>query len=174
MTIQTLKQSQILKTMKYKIKKALVKRNQFCKYLNAMLAERLRQALCAEEVLLTNGKFYIIEGYEVTESYYGHQLVQSIGGEIPFLRGLKLIIKNMSKRKSPVLHQPKYSEVFTTLSTNEIHKCFIAYEVLCKHINSIIDTMATKYLKHVASSHLWDYDTFMDIIDEEYDCIYNK
>lgn len=157
-----------------KIKKALVKRSQFCKYLNAILAERLRQVLCVEEVHLTNGKFYIIEDYEVTESYYGHRLMQPIGGKMSFLKGLKLIIKDMAKKEAPVLHQPKYSEVFTTLTPIEIHKCFIAYEVLCKHINSLIDTMSTKYLKHVASFHLWDYDTFMDIIDEEYDCIYNK
>lgn len=157
-----------------KIKKALVKRNQFCEHLNAILAERLRQVLCAEEVHLTNGKFYIIEEYEVTESYYGHRLMQPIGGEMLFLKRLKFIIKDMTKKKSPVLHQPKYSEVFTTLSANEIHKCFIAYEVLCKHISSITDTMATKYLKNIAFFHLWDYDTFMGIINEEYDCVYNK
>ena len=139
-----------------------------------MLAERLRQVLGAEEVSLTDGKFIIIEEYEVTESYYGHQLVQPIGGKISFLKGLKLIIKDITKKKSPVLHQPKYSEVFITLTPTEIHKCFIAYEVLCTHANSFIDNMATKYLKHIASSHLWDYDTFMDIIDEEYDCTYNK
>ena len=157
-----------------KNKRLLVKRNQFCEHLNAMLAERLRQALCAEEVILTDSKFIIIEEYEVTESYYGHQLVQPIGGKMSFLKGLKLIIKDITKKKSPVLHQPKYSEVFTTLTPTEIHKCFIAYEVLCTHANSFIDSMATKYLKHIASSHLWDYDTFMDIIDEEYDCTYNK
>ena len=160
--------------MKYKIMKALVKRNQFCEHVNEWLAERLRHALGAEEVGLIDGRFYIIEDYEVTESYYGHQLMQPIGGEISFLKGLKLIIKDMAKKKSPVLHQPKYSEVFTTLTSNEIHKCFIAYEVLCTHTNKFTDIMATKYLKHVASSHLWDYDTFMDILDEEYDCAYNK
>ena len=154
--------------------KALVKRNQFCEYCNEWLAERLRQALCAEEVLLTDGKFYIIEDYEATESYYGNLLIQPIGGNMSFLEGLKFIIKDMAKKKSPVLYQPKYSEVLTTLSANETHKCFIAYEVLCKHINSITDTMATEYLKYIASSHLWDYDTFMGIINEEYDCIYNK
>ena len=158
--------------MKYK--RLLVKRNQFCEHVNEWLAERLRQALGAEEVGLTDGRFYIIEDYEVTESYYGHQLMQPIGGEISFLKGLKLIIKDMAKKKSPVLHQPKYSEVFTILTSNEIHKCFIAYEVLCTHANKFTDIMATKYLKHVASYHLWDYDTFMDILDEEYDCAYNK
>lgn len=157
-----------------KNKRLLVKRNQFCEYLNAMLAERLRQALGAEEVILTDGEFIIIEEYEVTESYYGHQLVQPIGGKMSFLNGLKLIIKDITKKKAPVLYQPKYSEVFTTLTPTEIHKCFIAYEVLCTHANSFIDSMATKYLKHIASSHLWYYDTFMDIIDEEYDCTYNK
>ena len=91
-----------------------------------------------------------------------------------FLKGLKLIIKDITKKKSPVLHQPKYSEVFATLTPIESHKCFIAYEVLCTHANNFTDSMAIKYLKHVASSHLWDYDTFMDIIDEEYDCAYNK
>lgn len=158
--------------MKYK--RILVENLQFCKHCNKWLAERLRHALGAEEVGLTDGRFYIIENYEGTESYYGYQLVHPIGGEISFLKGLKLIIKDMTKKKSPILYQPRYSEVFTTLSTDEIRKCFIAYEVLCKHINNITDTMATKYLKHVASSHLWDYDTFIDIIDEEYDCIYNK
>ena len=157
-----------------KNKRLLVKRNQFCEHVNEWLAERLRQALCAEEVCLTDGRFYIIEDYEGTESYYGYQLVQPIGGEISLLKGLKLIIKDMAKKKSPVLHQPKYSEVFTTLTSNEIHKCFIAYEVLCTHANKFTDIMATKYLKHVASYHLWDYDTFMDILDEEYDCAYNK
>ena len=157
-----------------KNKRTLVERLTFCKYCNKWLAERLRHALGAEEVGLIDGRFYIIEDYEVTESYYGHQLVQPIGGEISFLKGLKLIIKDMAKKKSPVLHQPKYSEVFTTLTSNEIHKCFIAYEVLCTHANKFTDIMATKYLKHVASYHLWDYDTFMDIIDEEYDCVYNK
>ena len=160
--------------MKYKIKKALAKRNQFCKHCNEWLAERLRQALGAEEVCLTDGRFYITEDYEVTEFYYGHRLIQPIGSDVSFLKGWKLIIKDMAKKKSPVLHQPKYSEVFTTLSTNEIHKCFIAYEVLCTHSNKFTDIMATKYLKHIASSHLWDYDTFMDIIDEEYDCTYFK
>lgn len=157
-----------------KTKRTLVERLTFCESLTKWLTEKLRQALCAEEVCLTNGKFYIIEDYEVTESYYGHQLVQPIRSKVSFLKGLKLIIKDMAKKKSPVLHQPKYSEVFTTLSTNEIHKCFIAYEVLCTHANKFTDIMATKYLKHVASSHLWDYDTFMDIIDEEYDCTYFK
>lgn len=78
------------------------------------------------------------------------------------------------KLRQSVLHQPQYSEVFTTLTPIEIHKCFIAYEVLCTHANNLTDSMAPKYLKHVASSHLWDYDTFMDIIDEEYDCVYFK
>lgn len=157
-----------------KNKRLLVKRNQFCEHLNVMLAERLRQALGAEEVILTDGKFIIIEEYDVIKSYYGHQLVQPIGGKMSFLKGLKLIIKDITKKKSPVLYQPKYSEVFITLTPTEIHKCFLAYEVLCTHANSLTDSMATKYLKHVASSHLWDYDTFMDIIDEEYDCTYNK
>ena len=157
-----------------KNKRLLVKRSQFCEQINEWLAEKLRQALCAEEVCLINGRFYIIEDYEVTESYYGHQLIQPIGGEISFLKGLKLIIKDMTKKKSPVLYQPMYSEVLTILTSNEIHKCFIAYEVLCTHANKFTDIIATKYLKHIASSYLWDYDTFMDIIDEEYDCIYNK
>lgn len=157
-----------------KNKRLLVKRNQFCEYLNAMLAERLRQALCAEEVILTNGEFIIIEEYEVTESYYGHQLVQPISCKMSILNGLLIILNHRIKKEAPVLHQPKYSEVLTTLTSTEIHKCFIAYEVLCTHANSFIDSMATKYLKHIASSHLWDYDTFMDIIDEEYDCTYNK
>lgn len=158
--------------MKYK--RILVENLQFCKHCNKWLAERLRHALGAEEVILTNGGFIIIEEYEATESYYGHQLVQPIGGEISFLKGLKLIIKDIAKKKSPVLHQPNYSEVLTTLTSIEIHKCFIAYEVLCTHANKLTDIMATKYLKHVASSHHWDYDTFIDIIDEEYTCIYNK
>ena len=157
-----------------KNKRLLVKRNQFCEHVNEWLAERLRQALCAEEVGFIDGRFYIIEDYEVAESYYGHQLMHPIGGEISLLKGLKLIIKDMAKKKSPVLHQPRYSEVFTTLTSDEIHKCFIAYEVLCTHANKFTDIMATKYLKHVASYHLWDYDTFMDILDEEYDCAYNK
>ena len=160
--------------MKYKIKKALVKRNQFCEHCNEWLAERLRQALCAEEVGLTDGRFYIIEEYDVTESYYEHQFIQPIGGEMSVLRGLWIILNHIAKKEATVLHQPKYSEVFTTLSTNEIHKCFIAYEVLCTHANKFTDIMATKYLKHIASSHHWDYDTFIDIIDEEYDCTYNK
>ena len=158
--------------MKYK--RILVENLQFCKHCNKWLAERLRHALGAEEVGLTDGRFYIIEDYEVTESYYGHQLMHPIGGEISFLKGLKLIIKDIAKKKSPVLHQPKYSEVLMILTSNKIHKCFIAYEVLCTHANKLTDIMATKYLKHIASSHHWDYDTFIDIIDEEYDCAYNK
>ena len=157
-----------------KNKRTLVERLTFCESLTKWLTEKLRQVLCAEEVYLTNGEFIIIEEYEATESYYGHQLIQPIGGKMAFLKGLKLIIKDITKKKSPVLHQPKYSEVFATLTSIESHKCFIAYEVLCTHANTLTDSMATKYLKHVASSHLWDYDTFMDIIDEEYDCSYNK
>lgn len=157
-----------------KNKRLLVKRNQFYEYLNAMLVERLRQALGAEEVILTDGKFIIIEEYEVTESYYGHQLVQPIGYKMSVLNGLWIILNHRIKKEVPVLHQPKYSEVLTTLTSTEIHKCFIAYEVLCIHANRLTDSMATKFLKHVASSHLWDYDTFIDIIDEEYDCTYNK
>ena len=160
--------------MKYKIKKALVKRNQFWEHCNEGLAERLRQTLGAEEVILTDGGFIIIEEYEATESYYGHQLVQPIGGEMSVLRGLWIILNHRAKKEAPVLHQPMYSEVFTTLTPIETHKCFIAYEVLCTHANNLTDSMATKYLKHVASSHHWDYDTFIDIIDEEYTCIYNK
>ena len=83
-------------------------------------------------------------------------------------------MKNKIKKKVPVIYHPIYSEVLTALTCDEIHKCFIAYEVLCTHANNSTDSMATKYLKHIASSHLWDYDTFMDIIDEEYDCTYNK
>ena len=157
-----------------KNKRTLVERLTFCESLTKWLTEKLRQALGAKEVILTNGEFIIIEEYEATESYYGHQLVQPIGGEMSVLRGLWIIINHRAKKEAPVLHQPKYSEVFTTLTPIEIHKCFIAYEVLCTHANTLTDSMATKYLKHVASSHLWDYGTFMDIIDEEYDCAYNK
>lgn len=157
-----------------KNKRTLVERLTFCESLTKWLTEKLRQALGAEEVILTDGKFIIIEEYEVTESYYGHQLVQPIGGEMSVLKGLWIILNHRAKKEAPVLHQPKYSEVFTTLTPIEIHKCFIAYEVLCTHANNLTDSMATKYLKHVASSHLWDYDIFMDIIDEEYDCAYNK
>lgn len=158
--------------MKYK--RLLVKRNQFCEHCNEWLAERLRQALSAEEVCLTEGKFYVVTHYEEADNYYGHYCFVPEGYSVSVVEGLWIILNNMAKKKSPVLHQPKYSEVFTTLSTNEIHKCFIAYEVLCTHANKFTDIMATKYLKHIASSHLWDYDTFMDIIDEEYDCTYNK
>ena len=157
-----------------KNKRTLVERLTFCESLTKWLTEKLRQALGAEEVILTDGKFIIIEEYEATESYYGHQLVQPIGGKMSVLKGLWIILNHRAKREAPVLHQPKYSEVFTTLTPIEIHKCFIAYEVLCTHANTITDSIAPKYLKHVASSHLWDYETFMDIIDEEYDCACNK
>ena len=157
-----------------KNKRLLVKRNQFCEYLNAMLAERLRQTLGAEEVILTNGKFIIIEEYEVTESYYSHQLVQPIGSKISLMEGLEIIFKYITKKKTPILRQPKYSDVLMSLTSNDIHKCYVAYEVLCAHVNDITDNMATKYLKQIASSHLWDYDTFINIISEEYNCIHNK
>ena len=157
-----------------KNKRLLVKRNQFCEYLNAMLAERLRQALGAEEVCLTEGKFHVVTHYEEVDNYYGHYCFVPEGYSISVIEGLWIILNHMVKKEVLVLHQPKYSEVLTTLTSTEIHKCFIAYEVLCTHANSFIDSMATKYLKHIASSHLWDYDTFIDIIDEEYDCTYNK
>ena len=157
-----------------KNKRLLVKRNQFCEYLNVMLAERLRQALNAEDVILTNREFLIVEEYEVTESYYSHQLVQPIGSKISLMEGLEIIFKYMTKKTTPILHQPKYSDVLLLLTSNDIHKCYVAYEVLCAHVNNITDNMATKYLKQIASSHLWDYDTFIDIISEEYNCIHNK
>lgn len=157
-----------------KNKRLLVKRNQLCEYLNSMLAERLRQALGAEEVCLTEGKFHVVTHYEEADNYYGHYCFVPEGYSISVIEGLWIILNYMTKKEVLVLHQPKYSEVFITLSTNELHKCFIAYEVLCTHANNFTDSMATKYLKHIASSHLWDYDTFMDIIDEEYDCTYNK
>ena len=157
-----------------KNKRLLVKRSQFCEQINEWLAEKLRQALNAEDVILTNREFLIVEEYEVTESYYSHQLVQPIGSKISLMEGLEIIFKYMTKKKTPILCQPKYSDVLLSLTSNDIHKCFVAYEVLCAHINNITDNMATKYLKHIASSHLWDYDTFIDIISEEYDCVYNK
>ena len=157
-----------------KNKRTLVERLTFCKYCNKWLAERLRQALGAEEVCLTEGKFHVVTHYEEADNYYGHYCFVPEGYSISVIKGLWIILNHIVKREVLVLHQPKYSEVFTILSTNEIHKCFIAYEVLCTHANSLTDSMATKYLKHVASSHLWDYDTFIDIIDEEYDCTYNK
>lgn len=157
-----------------KNKRILVENLQFCKYFNKWLTENLKQALCAEEVYLINGEFMIIEDYELTESYYGHQLIQPIGSKISMLDGLRIILNYIEKQKALVIYHPSYSEVLTTLTPIEIHKCFIAYEVLCTHANNLTDSMATKYLKHVASSHLWNYDTFMDIIDEEYNCVYNK
>lgn len=160
--------------MKYKIKKTLVKRNQFCEYLKAILEERLRQAIGAEEVFIADSKFIIIEAYDNTESYYGHQLVQPIGGEISILKGLKIILSHRYKKVTPVLHQPKYSEVFSTLSSKEIHRCFIAYEVLCMDTSNFIKDMANRYLIHIASAYNWDFYTFMDIIEEEYNCSYNK
>ena len=155
-------------------KRILAENLQFCEYFNKWLAENLKQALCAEEVYLINGEFMIIEDYEITESYYGHQLIQPIGSKISMLDGLRIILNYIEKQKASVIYHPSYSEVLTTLTYDEIHKCFIAYEVLCTHASDITDNMATTYLKHVASYHLWDYDTFMDIIDEEYDCVYNK
>lgn len=157
-----------------KNKRLLVKRSQFCEQINKWLTEKLKQALNAEEVILTNGEFLIIEDYDVVESYYGHQLIQPIGGKISMLEGIRIILNSRANKEASILHQPNYSEVLITLTSNEIHKCFIAYEVLCTHANKLTDIIATKYLKHVASSHHWDYDTFIDIIDEEYTCIYNK
>lgn len=157
-----------------KNKRTLVERLTFCKYCNKWLAERLRQVLGAEEVCLTEGKFYVVTHYEEADNYYGHYCFVPEGYSISVIKGLWIILNHIVKREVLVLHQPKYSEVFITLSTNELHKCFIAYEVLCTHANKFTDIMATKYLKHVASYHLWDYDTFMDILDEEYDCAYNK
>ena len=90
------------------------------------------------------------------------------------MEGLEIIFKYMTKKKTPILRQPKYSDVLISLTSNDIHKCYVAYEVLCAHVNNITDNMATKYLKQIASSHLWDYDTFIDIISEEYNCIHNK
>ena len=157
-----------------KNKRLLVKRSQFCEQINEWLTEKLRQALNAEEVILTNGEFLIIEDYDVVESYYGYQLIQPIGGKISMLDGIRIILNSRANKEDSVLHQPNYSEVLITLTSKEIHKCFIVYEVLCTHANKLTDIMATKYLKHIASSHHWDYDTFIDIIDEEYTCIYNK
>ena len=48
-----------------KNKRLLVKRSQFCEQINGWLTEKLRQALNAEEVILTNGEFLIIEDYDV-------------------------------------------------------------------------------------------------------------
>ena len=157
-----------------KNKRTLVERLTFCKYCNKWLAERLRQVLSAEEVCLTEGKFHVVTHYEEADNYYGHYCFVPEGYSISVIKGLWIILNHIVKREVLVLHQPKYSEVFITLSTNELHKCFIAYEVLCTHANKFTDIMATKYLKYVASYHLWDYDTFMDILDEEYDCTYNK
>ena len=157
-----------------KNKRTLVERLTFCKYCNKWLAERLRHALGAEEVCLTEGKFHVVTHYEEADNYYGHYCFVPEGYSISVIEGLWIILNHIVKREVLVLHQPKYSEVFTTLTSNEIHKCFIAYEVLCTHANKFTDIMATKYLKHVASYHLWDYDTFMGILDEEYDCAYNK
>ena len=157
-----------------KNKRLLVKRSQFCEQINEWLAEKLRQALNAEDVILTNREFLIVEEYEVTESYYSHQLVQPIGSKISLREGLEIIFKYMTKKKTPILRQPKYSDVLLSLTSNEVHKCYVAYEVLCAHVNNITDSIATKYLKQVASSYLWNYDTFIDIISEEYNCIHNK
>ena len=157
-----------------KNKRLLVKRSQFCEQINEWLAEKLRQALNAEDVILTNREFLIVEEYQVTESYYSHQLVQPIGSKISLMEGLEIIFKYMTNKTTPKLRQPKYSDVLISLTSNDIHKCYVAYEVLCAHVNNITDNMATKYLKQIASSHLWDYDTFIDIISEEYDCVYNK
>lgn len=157
-----------------KNKRLLVKRSQFCEQINEWLAEKLRQALNAEDVILTNREFLIVEEYEVTESYYSHQLVQPIGSKISLMEGLEIIFKYMTKKKTPILRQPKYSDVLISLTSNDIHKCFVAYEILCTNANNLTDSMATKYLKQIASSHLWDYDTFIDIISEEYNCIHNK
>ena len=157
-----------------KNKRLLVKRSQFCEQINEWLAEKLRQVLNAEDVILTNREFLIVEEYEVTESYYSHQLVQPIGSKISLMEGLEIIFKYMTKKKTPILRQPKYSDVLISLTSNDIHKCYVAYEVLCAHVNNIADNMATKYLKQIASSHLWNYDTFIDIISEEYNCIHNK
>lgn len=157
-----------------KNKRLLVKRSQFCEQINEWLAEKLRQALNAEDVILTNREFLIVEEYEVTESYYSHQLVQPIGSKISLREGLEIIFKYMTKKKTPILRQPKYSDVLISLTSNDIHKCFVAYEILCTNANNLTDSMATKYLKQIASSHLWDYGTFIDIISEEYNCIHNK
>ena len=48
----------------------------FYKYVNEWLAEKLRQALNAEDVILTNREFLIVEEYEVTESYYSLLVVK--------------------------------------------------------------------------------------------------
>lgn len=72
------------------------------------------------------------------------------------------------------VYKPTYAEVFTTLTSWRISRCFIAYEVLCGNPLTTQAKLAEDYLHKVAEDHSWDYDIFMDIIDEEYTCTYLK
>lgn len=76
--------------------------------------------------------------------------------------------------RKPEVHKPLYSEVFTSLTAWEVSRCFIAYEVLCACPCTIQFKLAEQYLRKVAEGHSWDYDIFMDIIDEEYTGTYCK
>lgn len=89
---------------------------------------------------------------------------------------LWLVMFNQSlKASSKKSYSPSYCEVFTTLSSRSIQRCMIAYEVLClKTTSKLQKELALKYLYSVADSHNWNRDIFMDIIDEEYDCMYYK
>lgn len=84
------------------------------------------------------------------------------------------LFKKVRVPKHPNLHKPYYAEVFTALTSNQISRCFVAYEVMLGKYSELQTKLAEEYLQKVASSHNWYYQLFMDIIIEEYGCIHHK
>lgn len=136
---------------------------------NEALSNKLKSAIHADEVWLTDGVFFILEGIDEPIR---------LCGEIPLMKGLWLILKSELTTSKVLdkknIHQPTYGEVFKTLSTKEVHQCFVAYELLCMRANKFSIEAANKFLKDIAAKYAWDYSVFMDIIDEEYDVLYWK
>lgn len=83
------------------------------------------------------------------------------------------LLVEKAKQKGMVYY-PSYREVLSTLSGEGLHKCFVALEVFNLHSTAFTDCRAFMYLEDVAYSHNWDYDTFLDIIKEEYETLYVK
>ena len=151
------------------------------------LEEKVQNFTGAESVYVSNGVFHCLMGV----NYCGE--VEEL--TIPWYEAMGNIFLNWFKE--PEVYAPNYivettySNVFNTLTKEESVTALRAYGRLCteskwlsdvdNYTNSALVRMhsaaeqhALDYLKSLSSKYHFDYDLFIDIIDEEFMLVFEK
>lgn len=82
--------------------------------------------------------------------------------------------KNLLTKKEVHSIESRHPYFAEVMVIPNLKQCMTAYTVLCGHYSKVQDTLAIQYLKSVAAANNWEFEVFIDIIDEHYTDMYYK